>query len=175
MKIWDICGHLQLVSSIFIKSSSNESILKKSFQKFVFWAVQKNVIFRKTSKTTQLWQCAVTKPLDLQQTKRYLWKEKVHIFHLAPWDFKLAHLLGHSDLMKIMAHFGRWRKMSIRSISSSLSLKQVKIKSEYFPVCDHDSRAEECVSMAWRNFASAVIISVSNHELFAGQQISITR
>ena len=33
MKIWDICGHLQFVSSIFIKSSSNERILKKSFQK----------------------------------------------------------------------------------------------------------------------------------------------
>ena len=31
MKIWDICGHLQLVSSIFITLSSNESILKKSF------------------------------------------------------------------------------------------------------------------------------------------------
>ena len=45
MKIWDICGHLQLVSSIFIKLSSNESILKKSFQKFVFGAGQKNVIF----------------------------------------------------------------------------------------------------------------------------------
>ena len=36
LKIWDICGHLQLVSSIFIKLSSNESILKKSFQKFDF-------------------------------------------------------------------------------------------------------------------------------------------
>ena len=54
MKIWDICGHLQLVSSIFIKLSLNESILKKSFQKFVFGAGQKNVIFRKTSKTTLL-------------------------------------------------------------------------------------------------------------------------
>jgi len=54
MKIWDICGHLQLVSSIFIKLSSNESILKKSFQKFVFGAGQKNVIFRKMSKTTLL-------------------------------------------------------------------------------------------------------------------------
>ena len=33
MKIWDICGHLQFVSSIFIKSFSNERILNKSFQK----------------------------------------------------------------------------------------------------------------------------------------------
>ena len=29
MKIWDIYDHLQLVSSIFIKTSSNKSILKK--------------------------------------------------------------------------------------------------------------------------------------------------
>ena len=36
MKIWDICDCLQLVLRIFIKSSSNESILKKSFQQFVF-------------------------------------------------------------------------------------------------------------------------------------------
>ena len=27
MKIWDICDHLQLVTCIFIKSPSNESIL----------------------------------------------------------------------------------------------------------------------------------------------------
>ena len=31
MKIWDICGYLQLVSCIFIKQSSNESILKNMF------------------------------------------------------------------------------------------------------------------------------------------------
>ena len=51
MKIWDICGHLQLVSSIFIKSSSNESILKNSFQIFVFGAWLKKLIFQKTSKS----------------------------------------------------------------------------------------------------------------------------
>ena len=67
----------------------------------------------------------MTKPLDLQQTIRYLWKDKVHIFHLAPWDFKLGHLLGHSDLMKIMAHFGRWQKMSDTSISSKLVLERI--------------------------------------------------
>ena len=44
--------------------------------------------------TTQLWQCAEIKPLSLQHTKRYLWKDNVHIFHLAYWDFRLAHLLG---------------------------------------------------------------------------------
>ena len=47
---------------------------------------------------------------------------EVHIFYLSPLDFKLGHLLGHSDLMKIMAHFGRRHKMSDTSISSSLSL-----------------------------------------------------
>ena len=34
IKFWDICGYLQLVSCIFIKQSSNENILKKSFQVF---------------------------------------------------------------------------------------------------------------------------------------------
>ena len=48
--IWDICDHLQLVSCNFIKSSSNESILNKSFQKFVFTARPKNAISKKTSK-----------------------------------------------------------------------------------------------------------------------------
>ena len=55
-------------------------------------------------------------------TKRYLWKDKVHIFYLVPWDFNLVCLLGHSDLMKIMDHLGRWQNMSDSSISSSLSL-----------------------------------------------------
>ena len=100
---------------------------EKGFQNFVFGAGQKNVIFLKKSKTTQLWQSAVTKPLDLQQTKRYLWKDKVHIFHLAHWDFKFTHPLGHSGLMKIMAHFGRWQNMSDTSISFSLSLDGVII------------------------------------------------
>ena len=63
----------------------------------------------------------MTKPLGLQQTKRYLWKDNVHIFHLAPRDWKSAHLLGHSGLLKIMAHFGDGKKMSDTSISSSLS------------------------------------------------------
>ena len=31
-------------------------------------------------------------------------------------------MLGHSDLVKIMAHFGRWQKLSDTSISSSLFL-----------------------------------------------------
>ena len=51
-----------------------------------------------------------------------MWKNNAPIFLLAPWDFKLAHLLGHSDLVKIMAHFGQWQKLSDTSISSSLSL-----------------------------------------------------
>ena len=50
IKICDICCHLQLVSSIFIKSSSNESILKKIKNLF---SEQKNAIFRK-KKPTQL-------------------------------------------------------------------------------------------------------------------------
>ena len=42
MKIWDIFVHLQLVSSIFIKLSSNESILKKGFQIKNFEAGEKS-------------------------------------------------------------------------------------------------------------------------------------
>ena len=38
MKILDIWDYLQLVSCIYVYSSWNESILKKSFQKFVFGA-----------------------------------------------------------------------------------------------------------------------------------------
>ena len=62
----------------------------------------------------------VAKPLDLP--KGICGKTKVHIFYLVPWDFDLVRLFGHSSLMKIMDHFGRWQKMSDTSISSSLSL-----------------------------------------------------
>ena len=39
MKIWDICAHLELVSRIFIKSSTNEIIWRKSLRNFVFSAL----------------------------------------------------------------------------------------------------------------------------------------
>ena len=50
------------------------------------------------------------------------WKDNVHIFHLVPRDLKSADLLGQSGLLKIIARFGRWQKMSDTSLSSSLSL-----------------------------------------------------
>ena len=46
MKIWYVCGHLQLVSSIFIKQPSNESILKKVLKQF-FLDLGRNMWFSK--------------------------------------------------------------------------------------------------------------------------------
>ena len=55
MKIWDICGHLLLVSSIFIKSSSYESIFKNLFSELgrIMW------FSKKRQKATQLWKCTL--------------------------------------------------------------------------------------------------------------------
>ena len=72
-----------------------------------------------------LWQklfCIVTKPLDLQWTTKHHWKDIGHIFHLASWDLKSIHPLGHSCLVKIMGPSCLFGKLSDTSISSSLSL-----------------------------------------------------
>ena len=70
-----------------------------------------HVILQKTSKSTGVWQCVVTRPLGRHQTKWWcLWKDNVHILHLPPQDLNVAYRSGHNGLLKIMAHFGSWKK-----------------------------------------------------------------
>ena len=71
MKILNISDYLQLVSSIYVFSSLNESILKKSYQENYFHCWLKMVIFWKTLKNTQLWPTIVTKPLNQNWILRY--------------------------------------------------------------------------------------------------------
>ena len=75
---------------------------EKKFSRNLFLAQTHNWNFWITSKTTSLWQRIVTKPLDRLLTTRLHSKDNGHIFHLAPWDLKSVHLLGHSCLVKFM-------------------------------------------------------------------------
>ena len=70
------------------------------------------------------------------KTKMYLWKDKVHIFHLAPWDFELAHLLGHSDLMKILAHLGDGKKWVIRPYLLAYPWEEAAVKTPFLGFSD---------------------------------------
>ena len=95
---------------------------KKSHQKFFFHHLGFIAIFWKTSKTTQLWTSAITKPLDLQCIMRYLWKDNIQIFHLVPKEVMYVQRFGCKQVLKIMATSRTPSFMSDTSISSSLSL-----------------------------------------------------
>ena len=101
---------------------------KKSHQNFFFHHLGFIAIFWKTSKTTQLWTSAITKPLDLQCIMRYLWKDNIQIFHLVPKEVMYVQRFGCKQVLKIMATSRTPSFMSDTSISSSLSLLHV-IKS----------------------------------------------
>ena len=95
---------------------------KKSCQKNYFYRLGFIAIFWKTSKTTQLWTSAITKPLDLQCIMRYLWKDNIQIFHLVPKEVMYVQRFGCKQVLKIMATSRTPSFMSDTSISSSLSL-----------------------------------------------------
>ena len=95
---------------------------KKSHQNFFFHYLGFIAIFWKTSKTTQLWTSAITKPLDLQCIMRYLWKDNIQIFHLVPKEVMYVQRFGCKQVLKIMATSRTPSFMSDTSISSSLSL-----------------------------------------------------
>ena len=95
---------------------------KKSCQKIYFYRLGFIAIFWKTSKTTQLWTSAITKPLDLQCIMRYLWKDNIQIFHLVPKEVMYVQRFGCKQVLKIMATSRTPSFMSDTSISSSLSL-----------------------------------------------------
>jgi len=107
---------------------------KKSCQKKYFYRLGFIAIFWKTSKTTQLWTSAITKPLDLQCIMRYLWKDNIQIFHLVPKEVMYVQRFGCKQVLKIMATSRTPSFMSDTSISSSLSLvnnkKNAKLNSE---------------------------------------------
>ena len=95
---------------------------KKSHQKIFFHHLGFIAIFWKTSKTTQLWTSAITKPLDLQCIMRYLWKDNIQIIHLVPKEVMYVQRFGCKQVLKIMATSRTPSFMSDTSISSSLSL-----------------------------------------------------
>ena len=95
---------------------------EKKFSKICFQHKVTFLIFGKRLKSIQLWQYAKNKPLNIQSSERYLWKDDIHIFLKTPWGLKYAHRLGHNGPGKIMAPCGQRQKVSDTSISSSLSL-----------------------------------------------------
>ena len=97
---------------------------KKSCQKNYFYRLGFIAIFWKTSKTTQLWTSAITKPLDLQCIMRYLWKDNIQIIHLVPKEVMYVQRFGCKQVLKIMATSRTPSFMSDTSISSSLSLPE---------------------------------------------------
>ena len=106
---------------------------KKSHQKFFFHHLGFIAIFWKTSKTTQLWTSAITKPLDLQCIMRYLWKDNIQIIHLVPKEVMYVQRFGCKQVLKIMATSRTPSFLSDTSISSSLSLA-LQMKVLPFPV-----------------------------------------
>ena len=106
---------------------------KKSCQKKYFYRLGFIAIFWKTSKTTQLWTSAITKPLDLQCIMRYLWKDNIQIFHLVPKEVMYVQRFGCKQVLKIMATSRTPSFMSDTSISSSLSLLMQTNWNGHFP------------------------------------------
>ena len=93
IKFLDICSwyHAYLSISLWIRAYL-EKVLK-----YLFSALDRIIYgFPKNAKSTQLWHSALTNhrplkeknTLGLQQTKRYVWKDNFHIFHLAPGALK---------------------------------------------------------------------------------------
>ena len=81
-------SHLELVSSDYLVSASNKSILKKRVQNLGFQHWQKRQFIEKHKKTTRLCQSAVAKPLELEKILGYPWEDNIYIFHLAPTFLK---------------------------------------------------------------------------------------
>ena len=84
----------------------------------------KHEIFEQNSKTTRLWQSTVSKPLNLQYTIRYRWKDNVHIFNLllpssCPWIFNCQTWLHCSRLKKTVLVFPPGKKGRMSSILTS--------------------------------------------------------
>ena len=71
IKIWEICGHLQLVSCLYLHWSLCDSILKKSFQKSPLQEVAKCLHFWNFGKSASFWLAIALKPLGQFQITRY--------------------------------------------------------------------------------------------------------
>ena len=70
-------------------------------------------------KIAGLWEALVAKPLDRQETTGYQWKDKSHIFHLAPTSTLCDQCLA---TVRVGKNRLIWNMPEIRSVSSSCVL-----------------------------------------------------
>ena len=76
---------MALVSCQNLNLSSNDIVLKKSYSKVDVYCTAKMVSFQhfwEFRKNAPLWKAVVCRPLNIQKTKGYQWKDNIHIFHL---------------------------------------------------------------------------------------------